>query len=111
MSEKNVKKSTEEINKVEEPAAEPVKKPVAKAKTKEETTVKKKDGLFTRTKNWCKRNKSALIAGGVGLAAGVGGTIGVGEVAKRRAEKRGRQNRNSAYIQEDYSASPLDPNV
>lgn len=87
------------------------KKPAAKtqAEKKEEKTVKEKGKkLGARIKGWFKDNKKALIAGGVGVATGVAGTIGVSEIGKRAAERKARQNRQ-AYIPEEQH-SPLDPN-
>lgn len=63
-----------------------------------------KEKFWTRVKNWCKRNKSALIAGGVGLGTGIAGTVGVAEYGKRRAEKQ------QAYVPQQEEHSPLDPN-
>lgn len=90
------------VEEAEETSAQQEKKPVKKAATKE------KEGILTRGKNWMKRNKKALIAGAAGLAAGVGGTIAVGEVGKRRATKRAVER--NAYIPQG-DVSPLDPNV
>ena len=96
------------------------KKPVAEAEvTEEKKPVKtkqeggkpvkeKKEGLFTRGKNWCKRNKKALLAGAAGVATGVAGTIGVAEIGKRQAERKARRN---AYVPQEQEYSPLDPNV
>lgn len=67
----------------------------------------KKDGIFTRAKGWCKRNKNALLAGAAGVGVGVAGTIGVSEFGKRQAEKKAR--RNACVPQEDFN--PLDPNL
>lgn len=98
MSEKTKQNNPAEVTK-DEPEKKPEKKKDGKPM--------KKDGIFTRAKNWCKRNKNALIAGGVGVGVGVAGTIGVSELGKRRAEKKVR----NAYLPQEEAYSTLDPNV
>ena len=100
MSEKTNKKpvETEEVEVTETEQKTGGKKKPAKP-------AKEKEGLFTRGKNWCKRNKSALIAGAVGVGTGVAGTIAVSELGKRSAERRAvRTNVQQTEV------SPLDPN-
>lgn len=65
-----------------------------------------KEKLGTRLKKWLKRNKPALIGGAIGLGTGVAGTIGVGEIGKRSAERKARQQ----YTAQEQNHSPLDPN-
>ena len=88
---------------VETPATEP-----AKTKTVVKKVVVKepeKKGLWTRMKEGVKNHKREIIAAGVGVAAGVGGTVGVCQYGKKRAEKAAR----NTIPQQEYS--PLDPNI
>lgn len=68
----------------------------------------KKDGIFKRFGNWCKRNKKNIAACAGSFVGGAGAAIGGSILYSKHKEKKLR----NAYVpQEQPEYSPLDPNV
>ncbi len=75
-------------------------------KTKGEKSMKEKKQPG-KIRKFLHAHKREFIAGGLGVLAGAGGTVGVGFLGKRHAEKKAKP------VTQEYNinVSPLDPNV
>jgi len=111
MANENVKKTQEQkVEKTEEVKEEinmaEEEKTEVKAKVKEP---KEKPGFFKKVWNGIKRNKKIIGAAVAGVAAGVGGTLGVeklGEIAYERKHRNDPAIPMETYTQDDEVLSP-----
>jgi len=77
----------------------------AKVKTKE------KPGFFKRIVNWGKRNGKYIGAVAAGVAAGVGGTLGVEKLGEIAYEKKHRNDQAIPMTTYENDDEVLSPNV
>lgn len=105
---KKTTQETKEIEKTEEVKEEKemAEETEVKAKVKEP---KEKPGFFKKVWNGIKRNKKIIGAAVAGVAAGVGGTLGVeklGEIAYERKHRNDPAIPMETYTQDDEVLSP-----
>ena len=100
--EENKKEVIEEeiVEEVEEPAKKPAKKKKLVRRVVDEEP--EKEGFFHRV---FVKHKEAWLGGLAGLGIGIGGSIGLGELGKRRCARR--QNNPTVMV----NTNPLDPNL
>lgn len=109
MANENVEKTQEQkVEKTEEVKEEKemAEETEVKAKVKEP---KEKPGFFKKVWNGIKRNKKIIGAAVAGVAAGVGGTLGVeklGEIAYERKHRNDPAIPMETYTQDDEVLSP-----